>query len=135
MKAVICGMLLGMAVLAGCGASEEEQVRSTTTDFVEAIVEGDGDRACDLMTGQARRDALAAAAFTGGDGCSGVMGSLRELFDDGELRALREFEIESVRIEGDRAEVTASESFDDEDEPTVLRKVEGEWLVDDEDGS
>jgi Domain of unknown function (DUF4878) len=134
MKALICGVLVGAAALTGCGASDEEQVRSAVADYVEAVVEGDGDRACELMTGRARRTALAAAAFTGGDGCSGVMGRLREFYDDGELRAMREFEIEGVRIEGERAEVTVPETVDDGDD-TVLRKVEGEWLIDEEDGS
>jgi hypothetical protein len=130
----MCSVVLGMAAAVGCGASDEEQVRSTVEDYVEAVVDGDGDRACELMTGRARRAALAAAALTGGGGCAGVMGRLSEFYDDGELRAMREFEIEAVRIEGDRAEVTVSEALDDGEE-TVLRKVEGEWLIDEEDGS
>jgi len=121
---IVCVVVLA---LGGCGAGDEEQIRGVMQDWKEAFLSGDGERACELMTGEARREI--ARSGLGASGCAEAMRTARGYFDRGELAQLEEMEVRSVRVTGSTAEARSSLDGDD-GSPTRLRKVEGDWLID-----
>jgi hypothetical protein len=117
-----------LALLAGCGGSDTPE--DVTRDFLQAMADGDGERACDLLTGDARREMLVAGAFfdAGDGGCPGAIEGITETLDEGELAKLRDAEVEEVEVNGDQATVKVKDG-----DPAHLRKIEGEWRIDLED--
>jgi hypothetical protein len=109
----------------GGGGSDEDQARAAATDFTRAFVDGDMDKACELMTGNAKRQIVQAGAALGGGDCPKIMKAARGLMDKGELDEIRHYKVDSVTVKGDTATIK-----DNSGSPTRLRKVEGDWLVD-----
>jgi hypothetical protein len=87
------------------------------------------------MTGDAKREVASAAALLGASGCTGAVEKAADLLDDGERRRLRDMKILSVKITGNTAVVrtTADDVGGDGSQPTRLRKVDGDWLIDADD--
>jgi hypothetical protein len=111
----------------GGGGSDEDQARAAANDFVHAFAEGDMDKACELMTGNAKRQIVSAGAALGGGDCPKIMKAARGLMDKGELQDVRNYKIKSVTVKGDTAVIKDNSS---DGEPTRMRKVSGDWLVD-----
>lgn len=64
-RRVVSGALAAgaIAAIAGCGASDEDEVKDTVRSYLSAVADGDGDEACDQLTGDAKRqfaDSIAA---------------------------------------------------------------------------
>ena len=116
--AVVCGV-----VLVSCGGSEEDKAGESAEDYAEAFVDGDMKRACELMTGESKR-ALLKAGMALGNNCEKLMQAYRDSLDKGELRQFDDFEVVSVKVDGDTAQVK-----DNSGDSNTLRKVDSEWLL------
>lgn len=116
--AVVCCL-----VLASCGGSEEDSAGEAAENYAEAFVDGDMERACELMTGESKR-ALLKVAMALGNNCEKLMQAYRDSLDKGELREFDDFEVVSVTVDGDSAQVK-----DNSGDTNALRKVDGEWLL------
>lgn len=77
------------------------------------------------MTSEAKAE-LSSWPFLGGGGCDEAMENVGGLLDAGDRERLGDFEIEAVKIDGDRATVTSSS---DDADPTELRKKGGDAVA------
>lgn len=113
---------LAVGLLAvGCGGDDASESGSdspedTVSSFFAAADDGDGARACDLMT----EDSVSALELGGGD-CADVMSE-----DSGDLPD--DFEVGDVEEDGDTATVTVTGDGDEVDVP--LKKEGDEWKID-----
>lgn len=110
-------LLLGLAVLGGCGGGEEEREARSDEDEIRAIVEerrSDQASICDRMTAELL-DSLG-----GREDCR----QLAQADDNRDPDA----EVESVEVAGDRATVRLTGG--QEGGEIVFRRVDGEWLLD-----
>ncbi len=112
--------------LGACGESDEEQIRSAARDFVQAMKDKDAERACELLgpRGEAQFVALL-GTFAGLTKCAELV---EQSEGDEEEPELSERDIASakVAIRGDLATLTGK----GDDEPMGLRKIDGEWRID-----
>jgi SnoaL-like domain len=112
---------------AGCGESDEEQVEDTVKAYMSAVADGDGEEACEQLTERGRREiAEGLTEVTGGEGCAGAFESLHARAGERALRRLRNAEVTSVTVDGD----TATLRIEDAPHPPKLRKIDGEWKID-----
>jgi hypothetical protein len=81
------------------------------------------ERACELMTGESKR-ALLKAGMALGNNCEKLMQAFRDSLDQGELREYGEFEVVSVKVDGETAQIK-----DNSGDSNTMRKVDGEWLL------
>jgi ketosteroid isomerase-like protein len=126
-------LLLTLAVvlvlpLSACGGSDEDDVRSASEDFVAAFKDENWEEVCSLMTDKSKAQLeRAGQVLDANGGCEGVWEKASKFIGDKAKRQLDDFEIESVKIDGDTATVTTAEA---KGQPTQLRKEDGEWRVD-----
>ncbi len=128
-------ILLAVAVvLAGCGGdegaeddSEEAQVRQALEDFSAANLEGDWKAACDLMTGQLRRDLAEVGAARGEPG--GCEATLRTgVGEVSEAQLRRDFEdVEVTEVKVNERQLTATAKVNGEI-TKLVKNVDG-WRV------
>ena len=116
------------AALPACGGSDEDQIRDAVGRLGKAFADSNGEAACDLMTGAAKRELVATVASLAGGGCEGTVRTAASLLDDAERRRMRDAKVTSVTITGDTA--VAATNADGSDGPAELRKVDGHWLFD-----
>ena len=126
-------LLLTMAVvlvlpLVACGVSDEDDVRSASEDFVAAFKDENWAEVCSLLTERSKVQVERAGKVLQAEGgCEEVWEKTFKLIDDKAKQRLEDFEIESVKVEGDRATVTSAQAKGD---PARLRKEDGEWRLD-----
>ena len=122
---------------AGCAGGGSASPSDVGRDWVTAVLAGNGERACDLMTGESKREFAVAGALLGGEGCEGTLSKLRDLGDgDGSnLPTEAEIKVKWERVKGNTAKVKfeSVEGGDKDNEPLHLRKVDGDWLVNETD--
>ena len=129
--------LLSIAALAaaGCGGDDsggggddESQVREVVTSYTAAIADGDGDKACGYLSENARAEVDKAAQTLKADGCAGVLEKAAEGATDAEVEKVKNIEVTSVKITGDRA--TAQTKVEGESgTPAILIKEDGDWKI------
>jgi hypothetical protein len=112
---------LSLVAVAGCGASDEEQVRQTIERFYRASAEGDGREACDQLS-------PGALAGTGLEDCQAAIDQLGELGGPETRRRLAEVAVRQVRVEGERASALVQVAGQTP-VTLALRKVDGEWKL------
>ena len=112
--ALIAAAALG---LAACGASDEEEIRAVVNEFQRSDHK-DAEHDCGLLTPRAEAQLT---AFVGGGACEKALGMV-EQDEDGPSKA--EIDKAALRIRGDRAVLTLEEA------PIGLRKVDGDWQID-----
>ena len=110
---------------AGCGSDgggDIDQARDAVGDYFTAIAEGDGARACGLMTEQAQEQ------FAGEGGtasCDEAVERLGDQLSDEDLGPLRDPQVD-VTLNRDKA----TASVEDGPSDITVVKVDGKWLVD-----
>jgi ketosteroid isomerase-like protein len=128
-------LLLTLAVvlvlpLSACGGSDEDDVRSASEDFVAAFKDENWEEVCSLMTNKSKAQLeRAGQVLDANGGCEGVWEKASKFIGDKAKRQLDDFEIESVKVDGDTATVTVTNA-EAKGQPTQLRKEDGEWRVD-----
>lgn len=135
MRKRICGVLLIVAMfLAACGmAGDEEQVSDTLKTYLSAVANGDGEKACDQLTGEEAGYIFAEAAYylpelrakSCADALSGLSASL-----GGERSKIEEAEVVYVNVHGDRATArVASPHHGPTGNVAEFTRVDGRWLI------
>ena len=123
--------MLGVGVLlavAGCGDSEEDRVKETVDTYFEAFVDSEGDKACELLSDEARRDVVRQVGDQiGTKNCGDAMNRVRATLDTESVEALRGAQVQRVEIEGDRATVTLETNGRSTD--AQMERVGGDWRV------
>jgi hypothetical protein len=130
--------VLAAAVLAGCGsAGPHEQVDRTMRAWHQALVDGDGQRWCNMLTQSARerieRDNAALASLS----CVEVIDTAGPLLTQGQARKIRALRVRDVDIHDGRAIVRRTDVADLgpngllDETGTVLVREEGAWRIDD----
>lgn len=127
--------LVGLTVVAfaGCGGgdgSDDEQVRDAASSFLDAVRDGDGARACDLL-GEDARDKVERFAERFGRTLDSPTDCARVL-ELSQPQYPSDFEIVNVDIDGGRATASADGGIDGVvDVPLV--KDGDDWKVDESD--
>ena len=133
-KALVTVVVAALAV-AGCGgASDEEQVRTTVEDYIIAFVDGDGDKACDLLTKETR-DAFVqqVSSLVKTRDCGEAIKKLGDLAGPTVDRALKGAKVTEVKVNGENA--TATLESRGTKTPTQLKKEDGDWKISDVPGA
>jgi hypothetical protein len=123
-------LTLALAVLAllapGCGGSDpDEAVR----DYLDAVVAQDGERACDQLTDELRREIERAPAARGqGRTCAGVMELMAGLNPALTKQDVEELDI-AVEEDGDRAVATLQSPLARREETIDLVDIDGDWRI------
>jgi Domain of unknown function (DUF4878) len=116
-----------LALLAGCGGGDDKkEAEQTVRDFVTALQKRDTDTFCDdLVT----KDFL--GEFSGATGDQAKESCKRELNSLTSLEKVRLVKIESTKVSGDDAAVTAVIERQDQQLKQVyrLKKEDGDWKL------
>src|SRR5213592_1257115 len=110
----------------GCGGPGPDQ---TVRDYFAAIVQRNGERACDQLTPALRRDIeRAPAARAAGRSCADVMELAAGLNPKLSIKGVEDLDIE-VEENGDRAVATFEDPLAGRKETIDLVQVGGDWKI------
>jgi hypothetical protein len=131
----LSAVVLSFAALAaaGCGGSggggdDESQVKDALTNYTKAVADRDGDKACGLLTKDARTQIETLAKTMGTKNCADTLESVTKGASSSDLDKLGDIEITTVTVDGDKA--TAKAKIAGEPETTAnLIKEDGDWKV------
>lgn len=114
--------------LGACGGgSDEDDVRSASEDFVSAFKDENWEEVCSLMTEKSRAQLeQAGEALDAKGGCPAVWEKAKEFLPPETEKQLDDFEIDTVKVNGDTATVTTTDA---KGSPTQLIKEDGEWRI------
>jgi hypothetical protein len=115
-----------LVLLAGCGGSQPDQA---VRDYFTAVVDGDGERACQTLTPQLRRDIdRSPAARRSGATCTEVMELAAGLNPDLADKDIEDLSME-VEEDGDRATARLRNPLVGRREAIGLQKTDGDWKI------
>lgn len=115
-------------------------VKAAGHGWFRDIAAGDGRRACARLTPNARRQFAAELGFESARDCERAVAMAALMLSGEEKEALPRLRIREVAVRGDRAEVDdrdvdLPEQLTDRrsvnDRPTVFRRIDGRWLMED----
>jgi ketosteroid isomerase-like protein len=115
-----------LALLAGCGGDDKKDAEQTVRDFVTALRERDADTFCDdLVTEEFL------GQFSGATGDKARESCKRELKSVTGLQDVRLVKVESTKVDGDEAAVTAVIERQGQRQRQVyrLKKEDGDWKL------
>jgi ketosteroid isomerase-like protein len=115
-----------VALLAGCGGDDKQEAQQTVRDFVTALQNRDADTFCDkLLTEEFLGE------FSGGTGDKAKESCKRELKSLTSLEKVRLVKIESTKVSGDNASVTAVIERQGQKLKQIyrLKKEDGDWKL------
>lgn len=103
-------VVLAVAMLAGSGCtgrdSEEAKVESVVTTFLDDTADGNGDEACEVLTGNAVRYVATVGALAQTEAsCPDAVETLSGMFASDEKEALKSADVKRVSVENDRATI------------------------------
>lgn len=124
---VACGALSATA-LAACGGSDSDGVRDTVRSYIQAVLDGDGNRACGLLTAQASRAFVQqAATLTNTHDCATAFDREAATLSASQKAVYRSAVLQQVTITG--TDATATVKFTDTTTKISLTKVSGDWRI------
>jgi hypothetical protein len=130
--ALLAALAMGVAACggddSGGGGDDESQIRDVVSNYAVAIADKDGDTACGFLTASARKQVESAGEAIDANGCGEVMEKVTEEASDDERDQLKDLEVTSVKIDGDRATVQVKAGGETGD-PSTLVKEDGEWKI------
>jgi hypothetical protein len=120
-----------VAGAAGCGSkSDEDEAKDAVAGYVDAIVDGDGARACDHLTAEARAALVAGSARRGrrAKSCAEALDRILDRPNSGRIRrSFSQVDVQGARLEGDAGTVTIGGAAGTSDVP--VRKESGDWKL------
>jgi len=115
--------------LVACGGNEEDRAAEPVKSYLAALADGDGERACDQLTGNAQRELIAGLAEglpeAGVMTCEEAVEKMSGIVGPDEADLLSDAEVE-VTLDGDRGKARPVEGTDTID----IVKSDGRWLID-----
>jgi hypothetical protein len=121
-----------VTLAAGCGGGDDtpdsEQVTKAVADYAHAFGNGDGDKACALLTPGAR-DAFTSrvSSLVGTRDCAEAMDKLQAVAGPNVTGPFQDATASEPKVEGDTATVTLKAGG--ASEQVKLEKRDGEWLL------
>ena len=133
-RGLICVVAAGALACAGCGTArpgDVAEIKRVVADYRHAVADGDGARACALMTREGQANEVRLGREYGVRECRDLAPVISALADKEDLDELRALRLVRVKVDGDRA-VGRLEGFRrlERSGPTYLRRVHGHWLID-----
>ena len=130
---VTCGLVIAAALAGGCGGSDDGADDAGPEDvvrtYLEAVADGDGERACDQLTDDVQRQAVdflsAQLPQLEASSCADGLGQLAEDLGEEEKDGLRDPGEASAEIDGDTAIVRFEQGTTDAE----LTKEGDSWLI------
>lgn len=111
------------AVAPTTAGGAEGEVRAAVKTYIAAFGDADAAKVCGMLTDEARAKAKSDA----GDCTTTLAAAFKQLGGKAKLKTLAEqFTVEKVTVKGDTAKVTSTLN---PKEPVELRKVDGEWKL------
>jgi hypothetical protein len=130
-RGLVLSLLVGL-LLGGCGSSsndDEDSVKTVVSTYLNAFVDGNGDRACDQLTGDAKRHAVDAIRERVPElnitSCTQAIETLSENAGQDELNNLKDVEFETVTINGEHASARPKGASTD----ATLTRTSAGWLI------
>ncbi len=123
----------------GCATGEESRVKDSVRAWLTDLAEGRGEQACARLSDAGREDFARGMLFAEDD-CESLVADFAAELTPNQKRFLPRIEVRRVELHDDRALIhdrdAALPSEIDElaapdNEPTVLRKIGGRWLIED----
>jgi hypothetical protein len=97
---------LAVCLLAGCNGDDASDAERVVDDYLEAIADGDGRKACEQLTDAMQRRLIEAAPAERGAGdCPAAADAIAGALTDQQRRQLRDTQFGEVTVDGDRAAV------------------------------
>jgi hypothetical protein len=128
----LAGLLIVAALLAGCGASgtsDSNQVEDTVLGYLGDLADGDGQGACDRLSGEeARRlleEVLRSVPELRATSCVDAIDKLAGSLGGEERKILEEAEIDRVEVHGDSASATVVGGT----ATARLTRIDGVWVI------
>jgi hypothetical protein len=130
-RAASVAAVVALAVT-GCGGDDGSpgggEVDEVVADYAQAFGGGDGDRACELLTEEAREAFVKrVSSVVGTTDCAEAMTKLQSFAGPSITGPFEDATVENVQVDGDRA--TADLVADGHSEEVTLENVDGEWLL------
>ena len=126
--AALCAAAIMGAAAWGCGGSDEDKVAETVETYMTGLADGDGDQACDQLTGDAKRALVDQIATNLPEidsiSCPEVLEQLSGVLGEDEKGQMRDLEV-TATVDGDTATATVEGGTSD----VELTKVDGKWLI------
>ena len=117
--------------LTGCGQrSATAEIRDAIQTFGASVADGQGERACGLMTDAARRGVVRDNAGLGATRCEQVIAMVPRVATAGQRREMRSLEVVRVELRGGRATALRGGSVLTDGDRVKLRRVGGHWSID-----
>jgi hypothetical protein len=132
-KKAISLLLVVAAVASGCGGggdkgSDQQQVSTAVTDFAHAFGKGDGEKACSLLTSNARNTFVTRiASLVGTRDCTEAIAKLPGLAGPNVTGPFQTATVSKVTVSGDNA--TAVLTAAGHSAQVALQKSDGDWLL------
>lgn len=114
--------------VAGCGGGDKGDIQSVVDDFSSALLDTDGEKACDLLTDNAVK------GLTGSDdrdGCVKAIDGAAKPTDD-DRKQLEDPEVTDLKVDGNTATAVIKTEGDDDPSRTRFKKEGGDWKIDGE---
>ena len=122
------------ALVAGCGggggddAPDPERVTRAVTDYAHAFGDGDGKRACELLTAGAQQMFTErVSSLVGTRDCAEAVSKLQAVAGPNVTGPFREARVDQVKVTGDKATVRVRAGSGAEQ--VTLEKRDDEWLL------
>lgn len=136
----VLGVSLALGGLAaGCGEGDEQQVKDAMGGWWADVAAGRGPQACQRLTETARTQFTAGMMLEPGD-CELLVRAVAAELTPTQKKFLPRITIRRVEVQGDRALIHDRDArvpreleqlADLDDQPTVLRRIDGRWLIED----
>ena len=111
--------------LAGCGQSDEDKVKETVNSYITALADGDGDKACGLVS-KAAGDQIKTQSKA--KDCAAAIESFTKSSDGAAVKkAFKSAKVEKVEVKGEKA--TATIRVEKQTAPLPLEKSGDEWKL------
>jgi hypothetical protein len=133
-RGLICIVAAGALAFAGCGTARRgdvDEIKRVAVDYNRALADGDGERACALMTREGQANVVRLGRDYRARECRDLAVVISALADKEQLDELRALRLVRVKVDGDRA-VGQFEGMRllEGTGVTDLRRVHGKWLID-----
>jgi hypothetical protein len=126
MLRVRCVLTILLAVSAvtvtACGQSEEDKAKSSVQDYLSAVRDGDGNKACGLVTAATKK-----RIERSGRPCPDTISSLNQGAGKTLLTALKDAKVQNVKVNGDTG--TAQIKLRGLTQTVSLHKEDGKWKL------